>query len=191
MYVYECIRVQKSVWETVEQQHLAFWKEATCLPVLFLWTSCSAPKITDVLHPDVFFEDLFRSLEQKCLTSRGLFFPNKYLLSASSPAVSECCITKEFCIDVCLSSSPSSLNFSCFWRKEQDWTALPELGQFLPIFSTPSQPMHASLKLLSSSSPCCINTLLWLSLTGALLCILPVRYVYTEGLCPGRHAEFV
>lgn len=156
MHIYECIKVQKSVWETVEQQHLAFWKEATCLPVLFLWTSRSAPEITDVLHPDVFFEALFRSLEQKCLTSKGLLFPNKYHLSA----VSKCCIAKEFCSDVCLSSSPSSLNISCFWKKEQDWTALPELGQLLSIFSTPSQTDHASLELLSSSSPCCMNTLL-------------------------------
>lgn len=134
MYIYECIKVQKSVWETVEQQHLAFWKEATCLPVLFLWTSCSTPEITDILHLHIFFEAPFRSLEQKCLTSRGLFFPNKYLLSASSTAVSKCCISKEFCIDMCLSSSPSSLNISCFWKK-QDWTASHQnLGSCSPSF---------------------------------------------------------
>lgn len=188
------------MWETADQQHLAFWKEATCLPVLVLWTSCSAPVITVVLHPDVFFEDLFRNLEQKSLTPSGLFFPNKFLLSASRPAVSKCCISKEFCIDMYLSSSPSSLNISYFWKKEQDWIASHQnLSSCSPSF--PLLP-----RLCMPLSNCChpphlpnisinnVNTLLLgqaLSLTGALLCIFPVRYVYTEDLCPGRHAEFV
>lgn len=161
MYICECIKVQKSVWETVEQQHLAFWKEATCLPVLFLWTSCSAPEITDVLHPDVFFEDLFRSLEQKCLTSRGLFFPNKYLLSASSPAVSKCCISQEFCIDMCLSSSASSLNISCLWKKERAWTPSQQnLGSCSPSFQLLPRLCMPLSNCCHPPSPCFMNTLL-------------------------------
>lgn len=99
-----------------------------------------------------------------------------------------------------LSSSPSSLNISYFWKKEQDLTAFHQnLSSCSPSF--PLLP-----RLCMPLSNCChpphlpnisinnVNTLLLgqaLSLTGALLCIFPVRYVYTEDLCPGRHAEFV